>query len=319
MGSKSEQRSSGKSASRSIIFLKTKSKPDDAYEHYFCTTATRIWTPLFIHVLDHEFNKIVLRRLEDNITRGAFCQPSAQGVASSLESSKHYDGLIFTSQRAVEAFSSVVTYLQDDCARRGEDTSLSHLLPTSLPLYVVGPATARGLRALNLACNVLGEETGNADALASFILDNHNSARNLLFLVGEKRRDVIPTILSSDELGDRKFSIEEWVTYETTEAGSFPSDFRVAVEPLLGKGENHWVVVFSPTGCKAVLETLELVGKEWESDGRGRNIKIITIGPTTRDYLIDHFGFEPDACATRPSPEGIAQAIQDWEEANKTD
>ena len=40
-----------------------------------------------------------------------------------------------------------------------------------------------------------------------------------------------------------------------------------------------------------------------------RDILIATIGPTTRDYLRQEFGFTPDVCADKPSPEGIAEGI----------
>ena len=36
---------------------------------------------------------------------------------------------------------------------------------------------------------------------------------------------------------------------------------------------------------------------------------IATIGPTTRDFLVREFGFEPDVCAERPSPEGVGEGI----------
>ena len=40
------------------------------------------------------------------------------------------------------------------------------------------------------------------------------------------------------------------------------------------------------------------------------DVHIATIGPTTRDFLISEFGFTPDVCAEKPSPEGIAAGLQ---------
>jgi uroporphyrinogen-III synthase len=37
--------------------------------------------------------------------------------------------------------------------------------------------------------------------------------------------------------------------------------------------------------------------------------RIITIGPTTRDFLVEQFGFEPDVCSETPSPEGVKAAL----------
>lgn len=94
---------------------------------------------------------------------------------------------------------------------------------------------------------------------------------------------------------------------------SFKENFSTIWRNNVEKGSKHqWVVVFSPTGCKAMLESLDLLDAE---TGRAkaapdqRDILIVTIGPTTRDYLIQELGFTPDVCAGKPSPEGIAEGI----------
>jgi len=43
---------------------------------------------------------------------------------------------------------------------------------------------------------------------------------------------------------------------------------------------------------------------------------IATIGPTTRDYLVKEFGYEPHVCAEKPSPEGIYAAIENYRSLN---
>jgi uroporphyrinogen-III synthase len=37
--------------------------------------------------------------------------------------------------------------------------------------------------------------------------------------------------------------------------------------------------------------------------------RIAAIGPTTKQYLIEQFGFQPDVVAEKPSPEGVAEVI----------
>jgi len=70
------------------------------------------------------------------------------------------------------------------------------------------------------------------------------------------------------------------------------------------------VVVFSPTGCRELLGVLG-VGREGEGRQRKRRkFFVATIGPTTRDYLVREFGFEPDVCAERPSPEGVEEGMR---------
>ncbi len=49
-----------------------------------------------------------------------------------------------------------------------------------------------------------------------------------------------------------------------------------------------------------------------EGKAEQRKTFIATIGPTTRDYLINGFGYTPDVCAKKPSPEGVGEAITEF-------
>ncbi|RMZ83879.1 hypothetical protein DV737_g1429, partial [Chaetothyriales sp. CBS 132003] len=103
---------------------------------------------------------------------------------------------------------------------------------------------------------VLGQECGNGEALANFLLREYNGdesrsgmrkrkreqRRRLLFLVGEQRRDVIPRTLMDEALGENRVEVEEMEVYRTD----------------------------------------------------------------------DKFGIEADACAKKPSPEGVALAVADF-------
>ncbi|KAI9654596.1 MAG: hypothetical protein M1831_005357 [Alyxoria varia] len=298
-----------------ILLLKTKSTPVDGYEELLSKSRLFNFQPSFIPVLEHRFNEQSLAALQTSIVEGRFKSPFRSG------DSVAYRGIIFTSQRAVEAFASVIQRL------RHESRIIRDHLPRDLPLYVVGPATARGLRALDLECDVVGEDTGNGDALASFILQ-HQKCRGgqvgpsaesaLLFLVGEQRRDIIPKTLQSDSLSENeRIKVDEIVVYETSVMESFPSDFANAIRPKTEEVSCRWVVIFSPTGCKAVLQALGMLdeqsGRVKERHGTQSRITFIaTIGPTTRDYLVKEFGFDPNACATKPSPEGLQEAIESF-------
>ncbi|KAF2115215.1 tetrapyrrole biosynthesis, uroporphyrinogen III synthase [Lophiotrema nucula] len=292
-----------------VLLLKTKSAPADGYEELFSTLDGNRYRPIFVPVLEHRFKQDALDQVRESITSKGFIGVAGSGLTK-------YGALIFTSQRAVEAFSNVV----EDTRREGKH-SLEDLLPPNVPLYVVGPATARGLRALNLPCPIVGEHTGNGDALAGFILEHYHGLYHdsdkppILFLVGEKRRDIIPTTLQSENLPqERRSRVDELVVYETGEMLSFKSEFSSIWQTYQKDQVQHqWVVVFSPTGCKAMLESLGLLdattGKA-KSTPAARNILVATIGPTTRDYLINEFGFSPDVSAECPSPDGIAKAIR---------
>ena len=292
-----------------ILLLKTKSVPTDTYEELFSTWSDSQYAPVFVPVLEHRFKRDALDTVRQHIINRGLVPTSQKGLAT-------YGALIFTSQRAVEAFTEVV----EDIRKHGVHP-VDELLPEGLPLYVVGPATARGLRALNLRCPILGEETGNGEALAGFILEHYNalypavSNPPILFMVGDKRRDIIPKTLQSEQLpSDRSARVDELVIYETGEMQSFKNDFTTLWRENADSGsKRQWVVVFSPTGCQALLESLDLLdtetGKVKKVDGP-RDTLIMTIGPTTRDYLINEFDFTPDVVAEKPSPEGIAEGIR---------
>jgi uroporphyrinogen-III synthase len=292
-----------------ILLLKTKSVPTDTYEELFLALDNGRYAPVFVPVLEHRFKRDALREVRQHVTGRGLVPKSQNGLAT-------YGALIFTSQRAVEAFAEVVEEIRSQGTHQVDD-----LLPESLPLYVVGPATARGLRALGLKCPILGEETGNGEALAGFILEHYNAMYPdtpnppVLFMVGDKRRDIIPKTLQSEELEpNTRAKVDELVIYETGEMRSFKENFSAIWRDNAEKGlRRQWVVVFSPTGCQAMLESLNLLDTETgkaKASTEQRDVLIVTIGPTTRDYLIQQFGFTPDVCAAKPTPEGIAEGMK---------
>ncbi|KAF5849468.1 hypothetical protein GGP41_006375 [Bipolaris sorokiniana] len=294
-----------------ILLLKTKSAPTDTYEELFLGLDDGRYAPVFVPVLEHRFKRDALREVREHVTSRGLVPKSQKGLAT-------YGALIFTSQRAVEAFTEVIQEIRSQGTYKVDD-----LLPESLPLYVVGPATARGLRALGLKCPILGEETGNGEALAGFILQHYNAMYPdtpnppVLFMVGDKRRDIIPKTLQSVELEpNARAKVDELVIYETGEMQSFKENFSAIWKDNIDRGfRRQWIVVFSPSGCQAMLESLYLLdaetGRAKASTGQ-RDILIATIGPTTRDFLIQQFGFIPDVCAEKPTPEGIAEGIKDF-------
>jgi uroporphyrinogen-III synthase len=121
-----------------ILLLKTKSVPTDTYEELFHSLDNGRYAPVFVPVLEHRFKRDALSAVRQHVINRGFVPKAQQGRATC-------GALIFTSQRAVEAFTEVVEEIRAEGA-----LDVDELLPESLPLYVVGPATARGLRALKL-------------------------------------------------------------------------------------------------------------------------------------------------------------------------
>lgn len=182
--------------------------------------------------------------------------------------------------------------------------------------------------------------------------EEDNAKPALLFLVGEQRRDVIPKTLMSESLTEKdRIRVDELVVYETGEMASFEREFRAAVEAgkkfLLDRrrrrrqddekkhaddeqeevdddDEVMWTVVFSPTGCDAMLRTLNRLPSSSTDNHnnrangpRRRKCFIATIGPTTRDHLRNKYGIEPDVCAEKPSPEGVGKGIEAFMRARR--
>lgn len=195
-----------------------------------------------------------------------------------------------------------------------------------LILYTVGPATARTLTTLRDKhlpdALIHGADTGTGENLAHLILSHYDSLYPtdkpaLLFLVGEVRRDIIPKTLMDKTLPvEKRVGVEELVVYETGVMESFEGDFA----DVMGRSSGDvWVVVFSPTGCEAMLRVLGLGPFASTGSGAGAGagkgtgngkVFVATIGPTTRDHLREKFGFEAHVCAPKPSPEGVLEGIE---------
>ncbi|KAI0023497.1 tetrapyrrole biosynthesis, uroporphyrinogen III synthase [Xylariomycetidae sp. FL0641] len=287
-----------------VLLLKTKSTPTDAYEDLFTTPRHGFnFEPVFVPVLQHRFEDNGMKMLGDLLRN--------KSISTKPESA--YGGLIFTSQRAVEAFAKLVEEGKDD-------ESWPHL--QDVPIYSVGPATTRALKAIPQTppLQIFGEHTGNGEALAHFMLEHYGqwykdrpTKPPLLFPVGEQRRDIIPKTLMDKNLpGDQQIQVTETIVYGTGVMESFYQDFQDVLKATQDC-PSRWVVVFSPTGCDSMLRALDMLdeqtGKIRDSTKENRTTYITTIGPTTRSYLKKTFDFEPDVCSEKPSPEGIWQGI----------
>lgn len=116
----------------------------------------------------------------------------------------------------------------------------------------------------------------------------------------------------------RAIDVQELVVYETRVMDTFSADFQTELGAASATAMT-WVVVFSPTGCEAMLRCLGCLdeyGRHKPETGK-RRIFIATIGPTTRDFLRRTFGCEPDVCAEKPSAEGVSEGIRQFMESRQ--
>ncbi|KAK5995782.1 Uroporphyrinogen-III synthase [Cladobotryum mycophilum] len=290
-----------------VLLLKTKSTPGDSYEELLSTSHNGFqFAPRFVPVLLHRFEDEGINRLR-SLLRGRRI-----GANQDCE----FGGLIFTSQRAVEVFAHIVQEGPEN-----DDPEWPHL--QHVPIYSVGPATTRAIGAVpqQPPIQIFGGHTGNGDALARFILphyaewygkDGRSTLPPLLFPVGEQRRDIIPKTLMDPALAkNQRIEVAEEVVYGTGVMESFPADLENVLQETQSIS-SRWVVVFSPTGCDGLLRGLGLlddVTGKFVSSGRDGKTFVATIGPTTRNHLVNNFNFEPDVCAEAPTPAGVMQGI----------
>ena len=88
-----------------VLLLKTKSTPNDSYQEVLSSTTIQIQQssspiePVFVPVLRHSFDNEALQRMRSLLDGGH--------IGNELNCK--YGGLIFTSQRAVEAFGQVIS------------------------------------------------------------------------------------------------------------------------------------------------------------------------------------------------------------------
>lgn len=90
---------SGAKGGTPVLLLKTKSTPNDGYEEQFSAVKEgRSFEPVFVPVLEHQF----LNEGLDVVRKLLQCKQIHRNEGAK------YGGLIFTSQRAVEAFAKLV-------------------------------------------------------------------------------------------------------------------------------------------------------------------------------------------------------------------
>lgn len=267
-----------------ILFLKTRSQPHEHYNEFFASNPldNAVFKPFFIPVLKHHHVNL------DNLKTHLITKFDSADPAS-------YGGLVITSQRTAEALSSIIPALPP--------TTLQNLFANT-KVWVVGPATGSALIRLGFAAsNVLGQNSGNGEALAELILESYGSRpKPLLFLAGETRRDIIPKTLSTAPEG-RNITVETLTVYETIVDEGFETEFGKAIEEV--KDTTRWTVLFSPAGADIAVGVLT---KHLTSLSRGSYLA--AIGPTTEKHLVDKLSLKPDVVAEKPTPQSLWEGIR---------
>ncbi|MPC66638.1 uroporphyrinogen-III synthase-like [Portunus trituberculatus] len=205
-------------------------------------------------------------------------------LRDALQRPQDHTGIIFTSQRAVEAVAQIYEKLAVSIHDQWSDKKV----------FVIGEATQMAVQTL-LKLPSIGQESGNAKQLAPIIIrETKPFDKPLLYPCGNLGRDELPRLLAQQ---DRDF--RALTTYQTS---SHP-DLRQTVQKLTMAGQMPDVAVFfSPSGVKFALPVFE------ELKVSTTGVKIVAIGPTTNTALVEHHQSVWGVCPL-PSPDGLTRVL----------
>ncbi|KAI0052476.1 tetrapyrrole biosynthesis uroporphyrinogen III synthase [Auriscalpium vulgare] len=287
-------------ASQPVLLLRAPSDPSDPY-------ATTLRAA--------QFEPVSIPVLETVLVSG---DTLARRIA---EGPKGMRAVIITSARAAEAWGEAVGRLCEGDVQSADWTKI--------PFYTVGPATATVLSELSSShspsllhlfpIDIRGAQTGNASALAKFIVQEQGDPSNdphthVFYLIGDKNRDTLPRILH-----DGGLRVDELQVYATRGARSFPDDLEKALqkhaEVTPERRAPWWIVFFAPSAAAYVLPYLQahfclrppqLIDAQGETR---RNARVAAIGPTTADFIRSEMSINVDVVAETPNAEGLVRAL----------
>ncbi|XP_075072095.1 uroporphyrinogen-III synthase [Mixophyes fleayi] len=221
----------------------------------------------------------------------SFKYVSLEHLYGKLSDPENYEGLIFTSPRAVEA---VRGCLEKPSNKEAWDHSLKDKWNAKY-IYVVGKATASLVDGLGLSSE--GEASGNAEKLADLICSKQVSySAPILFPCGALKREVLPK-----RLQEKDVPLESITVYQTAQH----PDIRWCLTDYFTKeGIPTTIVFFSPSGVKFCLKIIQEL-----SNDRLNQIKFAAIGPTTAEAMTAE-GLRVSCTAQNPTPQELAKGIK---------
>ncbi|ORY49315.1 tetrapyrrole biosynthesis, uroporphyrinogen III synthase [Rhizoclosmatium globosum] len=193
-----------------------------------------------------------------------------------------FDSIVATSKRAIEALAVVWETIDEDIKATWR----------LRPFYVVGPSSNEFL--LQLGLQPFGFESGNAEALANYIIAEGKSS-NLLFLRGDK---TLNTLVSRLNDAERDIKVESVIVYKTLPI-ALPQLYATLCD-VYARFHVSWFTFFSPSGVKIVVEDTD--------EDHWNGVKVACIGKTTKAALIDS-NIIPSAVAESPNAKSLLAAI----------
>lgn len=212
-----------------------------------------------------------------------------QELTKRLEEPSKYEGMVLTSQRAVEAMELCVTNFISHEVWRCETVKGWR----EKAIFVVGKATAKAASE-RLGLESSGHDTGSADALVPIILQSIKpSSSPLLFPCGNLRRETIPS-----EMAKAEIALDGIQVYSTCADSKIKQSLEDFVRE---KGLPSFAVFFSPSGVNFTQEILSSI-PEW------CNVKLVAIGKTTAEAMKTK-GWNVTAVSEQPNAQALVQCI----------
>ncbi|KAH9520344.1 hypothetical protein Btru_060572 [Bulinus truncatus] len=213
----------------------------------------------------------------------SFCFVNQTFLKNCLSNIQSFSAIVFTSVRAVEAVVNIMQELED-----------VHIF-SQIKSYVVGKATAEAARKANFS--PIGEQSGNAEVLAEFILQEvkPGEQKPLLYPCSNIHRDTL-----IDAFTAQGITFTEVIAYETCPNKDLKNVVMTALHEM---GVPDYTVFFSPSGFQYVHSLID--GNEFPLD----KTKIIALGPATYKFICD-LGFTPYGMAEKPDPESLLKLLQ---------
>lgn len=249
------------SRQRSVIIFKSESDSTDVYAE---------------ELQRHSFNPIFIPTL-------TFGFKNLEKLHAKLQHPDDYEGLIFTSPRCVDAVAKAL----DNAEIPGGWKMLHN--------YAVGEVTH--ILALSDLQQLFthGKQTGNARALAEFIIDNHDGSKDLPFLLPCSNLALDTLNLKLREDG---FRIDACEVYET----KCNPDLGEKMEQALQLPNLEFLCFFSPSGVDCVNDYFK--AKDISMD----KYRLVAIGPSTRRAL-ENKGLKVYCTAERPTVEHLIKVL----------
>ena len=191
----------------------------------------------------------------------------------------NFDGIIFTSKRAVIAFN----FAMNSCDIE-KDVIKDKLI------FTVGKSTQEEVAAsLGKDVECLGSESGNATELAKFIVAQTCKPQSLLFPTGSLTDDFLP-----EELSKAQIKVEKIIAYETRPHSRLTTNTE-RINSVVGQAI---LVFFSPSGVNFTKDHLEKA-----------SCMTVALGPSTEKALIEA-GFKVNEVCLQPNVNEVVKCIK---------